>query len=76
MAERVLYEGTAAKRLWADEILYDDFEFEDYGREEKEITVYDVDAVLGYTVDILKLGIYLFWSALLIGVVCLTVQYL
>ncbi len=76
MAERVLYEGTAAKRVWVDESLYDDFEVEDYGKEEEEITVYDVDTVLGYTVDILKLGIYLFWSALLIGVVYLTVQYL
>ncbi|MDH7497487.1 MAG: hypothetical protein QHH05_03455 [Syntrophomonadaceae bacterium] len=73
-----LYDGAAVRKVLDDRKVYDDFEVEDYGldAEEEEITVYDVDVVLGYSTDILKMGIYSVVGALVIGVIFLVVQYL
>lgn len=76
MTDRGAYDGTAVKRVRTEEKLYDDFEIEEYGQEDEEITVYDVDTVLGYSVDILKLGMYLLLGALVTGVIYLVFQYL
>lgn len=70
------YDGTAVRRIRPQEELYDDWEIEEYGEDEEEITVHDVDAVLGYSVDILQLGIYMLLGALVVGIIYVVFQYL
>ncbi|ADI02807.1 MAG TPA: hypothetical protein GXX39_09235 [Syntrophothermus lipocalidus] len=76
MSDRGLYDGAAVKKLWEEERYHDDFEIVDSEGEEEEVTVYDVDVVMGYSVDILQLGIYLFLGALVTGVIYTVFQYL
>ncbi|MGI6549771.1 MAG: hypothetical protein ACOX4Q_06980 [Syntrophomonadales bacterium] len=60
------YGGTATQP-YDNEYLRDDFELDDL-EDDEVITIYDVDTVLGYTVDIFKIGFpFLFLIALFLG---------
>ncbi len=65
--------GAASGTAWEsyeDLYLRDDFELDDLDDDDEAITVYDVDTVLGYTVDIFKVGYpFLFLIALFLGLI-------
>lgn len=69
MSDGQVGHGKAVREISSDEVMYDDWEIDDDGQEEKEVTVHDLDAVLGYSVDILQLGIYLLLGALVVGLI-------
>ncbi len=61
--------GGAAIDPYEDLYLRDDFELDDL-EDEDVVTVYDVDTVLGYTVDIFKVGYpFLFLVALFLSLI-------
>lgn len=67
MSKRDIYGGAVRKEL-QDLDLRDDFEFDDL--DEEEITIYDVDTVLGLTVDVFKIGFpFLFLITFFIGLI-------
>jgi len=75
MSKREMFGGTVKKTL-QDLDLRDDFELDEL-EEEEEITIYDVDTVLGYTVDIFKIGFpFLFLVALFMGLIMVAGVYL
>lgn len=75
MTKRAMFGGTAKKTL-QDLDLRDDFELDEL-EEEEEITIYDIDTVLGYTVDIFKVGFpFLFLVALFMGLIMVAGVYL
>lgn len=62
------YGGTAWE-TYGDSYLRDDFELDDL-EDDEVITIYDVDTVLGYTVDVFKVGFpFLFLIALFLGLI-------
>jgi len=62
------YGGTATEP-YEDLYLRDDFELDDL-EDDDVITIYDVDTVLGYTVDIFKVGYpFLFLIALFLSLI-------
>lgn len=68
MKRRDIY-GSAVKKEWQDINIHDDFELNEL-EDEEQITIYDVDNVLGYTVDIFKVGFpFLFLVALFLGLI-------
>lgn len=55
---------------YENQYLRDDFELDDLVEDDEVVTVYDVDTVLGYTVDILKVGYpLLFLIALVLSLI-------
>jgi len=76
MSDRGVWDGTAVKKIRSEEVVYDDWEIDEHGADEEEITVHDVDAVLGYSVDILRLGIYMLLGALVVGLIYVVFPYL
>ncbi len=63
-----IYGGTAIDP-YENQYLRDDFELDDL-EDDEIITIYDVDTVLGYTVDIFKVGFpFLFLIALFLGLI-------
>lgn len=73
MSKRDIYSGAVRKEL-QDLDLRDDFEFDDL--DDEEITIYDVDTVLGYTVDVFKIGFpFLFLITFFIGLIYLFGMY-
>ncbi|MGE5396142.1 MAG: hypothetical protein ACM3MK_01255 [Chitinophagales bacterium] len=69
-------EGATVKRELQDVNLHDDFALDEF-EEENEVTIYDVDNVMGYTVDIFKVGFpFLFLVALFLGIIFLVGMYL
>ena len=48
--------GETATEPYENQYLRDDFELDDLDEDDEVVTIYDVDTVLGYTVDILKVG--------------------
>lgn len=76
MSDRGVWDGTAVKKIRSEEVVYDDWEIDEHGADEEEIAVHDVDAVLGYSVDILRLGIYMLLGALVVGLIYVVFPYL
>jgi len=61
--------GRTARDPYEDFYLRDDFELDELDDEEV-ITVYDIDTVLGYTVDVFKVGFpFMFLTALFLGLI-------
>lgn len=68
MKRRDIY-GSVVKKEWQDINIHDDFELNEL-EDEEDITIYDIDNVLGYTVDIFKVGFpFLFLVALFLGLI-------
>lgn len=75
MARYDVYGGAVQVQQLSEINVYDDFELDDL--EQEEITIHDVDNVLGYTVDVLKVGFpFMFLVAFLIGLVYMFGMYL
>ncbi len=58
--------GRAAQESYDELWLRDDFLVDELD-EEENITIYDVDTVLGFSVDILKVGVPLLMTAFFMG---------
>ena len=68
------YWETAAEP-YENQYLRDDFELDDL-EDDEIITIYDVDTVLGYTVDIFKVGFpFLFLIAFFLGLILMFGMY-
>lgn len=68
MTRRDVFGGTA-KKEWRNIDIYDDFELGEL-EDEEEITVHDIDTVLGYTVDVFQVAFpFLFLVALFLGII-------
>lgn len=75
MSKRNVFGGAAVRDL-RDIDLRDDFELDDF-EDDEEISVHDIDGVLGYTVDIFSIGFpYLFLVALFVGLIGVAGVYL
>ncbi|ADI02841.1 MAG TPA: hypothetical protein GXX39_04735 [Syntrophothermus lipocalidus] len=76
MKDWKIWDGTAVKKITSEEIVHDDWEIGDDGQEEREVTIHDLDGILRYSVDILRLSIYLLLGALVVALIYIIVPYL
>jgi hypothetical protein len=73
--------GTYGQRLPVNERnlapdYYDDFELEeDEDEEEKEISVYDIDPVLGFTTDMIHVGYYMFILCFILAIAWILIEF-